>query len=331
MSVRKRIWKTKKSEQRESWLVDYVDQQGKRHIQTFDRKRDADKYHATVRVDVRKGVHTAPSKSVTVAEAAQDWLTHVEREGRERSTLEQYRQHVRLHINPRLGLTKLAKLTAPRVVTFRDELLGAISRPLSRAVLASLKSILRDAHGRGNVAQNVAAGVKITASKRDQRKLKVGVDIPTRDEIRAIIHTASGKHRALLVVAAFAGLRASELRELRWEHIDFKKSELHVRQRADRYNQIGKLKSHAGERVVPIGNFTANALKEWKLACPKSDGGYVFPTSRAALTTTSIYCAVWNPSWIRRGSCWTASLNTHCTPSGISSRHGASTDATMAG
>jgi hypothetical protein len=82
MSVRKRIWKTRKGEQRESWLVDYVDQQGKRHIQTFDRKRDADEYHATVRVDVRKGVHSAPSKSVTVAEAAQDWLTHVEREGR---------------------------------------------------------------------------------------------------------------------------------------------------------------------------------------------------------------------------------------------------------
>ena len=59
MSVRKRTWTTRKGEQKESWIVDYIDQDGDRHIQTFERKKDADDHHATVKVDVSKGIHTA--------------------------------------------------------------------------------------------------------------------------------------------------------------------------------------------------------------------------------------------------------------------------------
>src|SRR5262249_13959061 len=74
MSVRKRRWITSKGETKEAWIVDYVDQIGVRHIETFERKKDADEYQATVKVEVRKGTHVAPSKSPTVAEAADTWL-----------------------------------------------------------------------------------------------------------------------------------------------------------------------------------------------------------------------------------------------------------------
>ena len=35
MSVRKRVWTTRKGETKEAWIVDYVDQQGDRHIHTL--------------------------------------------------------------------------------------------------------------------------------------------------------------------------------------------------------------------------------------------------------------------------------------------------------
>ena len=105
------MWKSRTGEKKEAWIVDYVDQDGSRHIQTFDRKKDADAYHATVRVDVRQGIHTPQNKSITVAEAAEDWIKFVELEGRERSTVDQYRQHVDTHIVPRIGREKLANLT----------------------------------------------------------------------------------------------------------------------------------------------------------------------------------------------------------------------------
>ena len=283
MSVRKRKWTTRSGEAKEAWIVDYFDGQGTRHIKTFDRKKDADAHAQQVGVDVRAGTHTPASKSITVAQAAADWLAYVELEGRERATVQGYRQHVDLHINPRLGRERLAKLTTPRINKFRDDLLADMSRPLAKKVLVSLKSLLKDAQRRGNVAQNVARDVSIGIDKRDKRKLKVGVDIPTREEIKRILDAAFGRLRPLLVTAVFAGLRASELRGLRWDDVDLKRGELHVRQRADRYNAIGKPKSHSGERTIPLGPHVINTLREWKLVCPKGDQGLVFPTAKGQI------------------------------------------------
>src|SRR5262249_3376378 len=172
MSVRKRKWTTRKGEAKECWIVDYSDQNGERHIQTFERKKDADDYHATVKVDVGKGVHTAHSKSLTVAEAAENWIKYVELERRERTTVVQYRNHVDNHIVPRIGRERLAKLTTPRIQAFRDELLAALSRAQSKKVLTSLKSLLKDAQRRGHAAQNVALGVSIRRDDRTKTRLK---------------------------------------------------------------------------------------------------------------------------------------------------------------
>lgn len=211
---------------------------------------------------------------IIVREAAEDWITATALEQREASTLAQYRQHA-AHINARIGNVKLANLTAPGINKFRDDLLQTMSRAMARKVLSSLKSLLRHAQGRGNVAQNAALVVKIKANSRDKRKLEIGVDIPSTDEIKAIL-AAAGKSRPLLLTAIFAGLRSSELRGLRWSDVDLKAGVLHVRQRADRYGTIGNPKSKAGHRTVPLAPQVVQALREWKLQCPKGTG-LVFP------------------------------------------------------
>jgi len=277
VSVRKRAWLTSKGEPMEAWIVDYFDQQRVRHIKTFKRKKDADDYHAMVKVDVGKGVHTAPNRSITVAKAAEDWIKWARGEKLERTTIASYQQHCDKHILPRIGKQKLATLTTPRIQAFRDELLQDLSRALAKKVLTSLKAILKDAKRRGNVAQNVATEVSIGISSRNKSKLEVGKDIPTRAEIQRIVEAApTGRARTLLLTAALTGLRASELRGLRWSDVNLTKKQLHVRQRADRFGTIGRPKSVAGERTLPIGDLVVNTLREWKLRCPKGD--LVFPT-----------------------------------------------------
>jgi integrase len=275
MAVRKRSWITKSGQHRESWIVDYADQAGDRHIETFARKKDADAYQAKVGVDVRAGTHTAPSKSITVEQAGKNWIESVALDDREESTLAQYRQHT-AHINERIGNTKLAELTAPGITNFRNDLLKTMSRVMARKVLSSLKSLLRHAQASGEVNQNVAVAVKIKKNNRDKKKLEVGVDIPTGVEIKMIIDAATPTTKPLLLTAILAGLRSSELRGLRWIDVDLKQGKLKVAQRADRYGKIGSPKSASSHRTVPLPPQLVQALREWKLQCPKGTG-LVFP------------------------------------------------------
>ena len=287
MSVRKRIWKTTKGEECTAWIVDYVDQEGDRQIQTFQKKKDADARHSEVGVDVRAGTHIAPSKSVTVKEAGESWIRAAESAGLERSTTDQYRQHLDLHPAPFIGQLKLSDMT-PQVVRKLEDTLRTESRStaLIRKVLSSLGSLLADAQEQGLAARNNVRefrrnrrrGKDHHADRRRRGKLKVRVEIPKPDEIKLIIGNAKGRWRPLLVVAAFTGLRASELRGLRWKDVDLQKNEVHVQQQADRYNEIGPPKSAAAHRTVPYGPFVANTLKEWK---PASPGGELVFTNGA--------------------------------------------------
>jgi integrase len=118
MSVRKRAWTTSKDEDKEAWVVDYVDQTGKRRLKTFAKKKAADNFLATVNVQIRAGNHTADSASVTIREAGRLWLETCDKAGLERSTLAAYRQHLKFHIEPYLGNVKLSQLSAPMVREF---------------------------------------------------------------------------------------------------------------------------------------------------------------------------------------------------------------------
>ena len=310
MAVRKRRWRTRNGDMKEAWVVDDVDQEGDRHIESFQRKKDAEARAQQIGVDVRAGIHTALSKSITVAQATADWIRKVELDQREKSTVAQYRQHAK-HIGARLGNQKLARLTKPRIEAFCDDLLASISRPLARKVLTSFKSLLRDAHRRGNVAQNVAVDVKIGIDKRGLKKLKVGIDIPAPDEIKRLLGTVSGRLRPLLITATFTGLRASEFRGLRWQDVDLHRSELHIHQRADRYNNIGKLKSESAQRTIPFGPLVRNTLREWKLEYPRpfvagvrqphQPEHYVFPSPNGEIEHLSTIARALQTAMIQAG------------------------------
>jgi integrase len=297
MSIRKRTWKTATDEEKEAWVVDYTDQNGKRRLKTFKRKKEADAFGAKARVEVREGIHTPDSASISVAEAADLWLQSCHTNNLEPATIDAYEQHVRLHIVPFLGRKKLSELSAPMVREFEDRLRrgdpapgSEIGKPRSpamvRRVITSLSTLVSNAQERGLVARNVVKGLRSRRKRgkhtqhesRHAGKLKIGVDIPSPEEIRAFLTSLSGRYRPILLTATFTGLRASELRGLRWADIDFERRELHVRQRVDKRNVGGPPKTAAGNRAIPLPPIVINTLKEWKLACPKSPEGLVFPT-----------------------------------------------------
>jgi len=274
MSVRKRNWTTARGEEKQAWVADYVDAKGKRRLKTFAKKKEADAFAATATVEVREGVHVADSDSATVEAAGALWLASASASGLERATIEDYGRHLRLHIVPHLGAVRLASLSIAKVRSFEDELRAAgRSSAMVKKVLVSLSALVADAQERGLVARNVVRDMKARRGSSERRqeqrqkgRLKVGVDIPTREEVKALLGSLDGRWRPLVLVATFCGLRASELRGLRWSDVDLDKREIRIHQRADRFNDIGRPKSLAGERTLPAPPMVINALKEWKLA-----------------------------------------------------------------
>lgn len=282
MGVRKRTWITRRGAEKTAWVVEYTDRVGKRRLKTFPKKKDADAFDANTQVEIRDGIHVADSASITVEDAARNWIATAIGNQLEPTTIEQYRQHVNLHIVPLIGSKLLSRMNVPDIRAFEDVMRETgRSAAMVTKVRGSLGSIFADAQERGQATRNPVRemagrrkpGKERRQAKRQKGRLKIGVDIPMPTEIRLFVPAARGRWRPVLLTAVFAGLRASELRGLRWCDVDLERAEIRVHQRADRFNTIGQPKSVSGERVISIPGILVNTLREWRLACPKRDTG----------------------------------------------------------
>ncbi len=293
MAVRKRNW-TSGGKEKSAWVVDYRahdPRKGKdvRCLKTFPTKRAAESWATDTLFNVKQGIHTPDSASTTVAEAGDSWLAQARADGLERSTTANYEGHLKHHIKPVLGAVKLSRLTGPTVRDFERKLLeGGRSSVLAHRIVISLGAILAHAQEEGRVARNVVREASRNGRRRKRgqaKRQRNRAEIPSKDEIRALLEKADGRWRPLVVTAIFTGLRSSELRGVTWADVDVDQELLTVSQRADAWNAIGPPKSDAGWREIPLAPMVVNTLKAWRLQCPrqnrtKDDSGeleYVFP------------------------------------------------------
>lgn len=275
MAIRKREWTTAKGIAKSAWVFDYKDSAGKRCTKTFARKKDAEAWATQAGWEVSQGVHTAESGSITVAQAIDIWTEAAEAKDLETKTIAAYKSTARLHIVPFIGKEKLARLRKPGIEAFKDKLIAeGRSRARVKRAIGFLSLILGEMERRGLVAQNVASGVRVVIPARDA----ADVVIPEPAELKAMLEHADADFRPFILTAMLTGLRASELRGLMWDAVDFEAGILHVRRRADEQNKIGAPKSKAGRRSIPMSPRLIRELKEWKLRCPITDLELVFPS-----------------------------------------------------
>ena len=187
-----------------------------------------------------------------------------------------YGQHVDLHIVPFVGETKLFQLTtAAAINSFVDRIHAEGRSPeMIKKVMISLGGILREARRRGLAVADPNQGPR-SRSAGTRRSARRGPDQGGTAGDHCRRPRAAGAPRFL--VAIFCGLRASELRGLFWSDVDLDGGLIHVQRRADDSHKLGRLKSASGYRAIPLPPIVVNALREWKLACPKGELGLVFP------------------------------------------------------
>lgn len=307
-TIRKRTWTTAKGETRTAWAVDYPDVGGTWQRQQFASKREADDFRIKIEGEVRAGTFRPEAGKIAINALCEMFLEECEgrlerRERMTRRSLEWYEGQVYNYICPDrerfekgykfgpraffdegLGHHKLSQLTARTVGDFRDRVRKAgLSVSSTRKLLTTLRTILNFAISKDLVGTNVAAKVKVVAP-RNERKNRKRVMPPTIEAMRQVMGVADEDVHVKLVVAAATGVRAGEFHALRWKHFDFKKLEVVVETRVDRYGDEDVTKTEAGDREIPISRAAADELKAWRkrttfskpddLVFPNLDGGY---------------------------------------------------------
>ena len=257
-------------------VLDLGWENGKRKRKSFygeTRKEVADALNKAIR-DKAQGLPVAMERQ-TVSQFCEHWLESVVEPSVRPLTYEQYKQHVRLYIEPELGSFQLSKLSALHVQGFvnrqlrnermkkktsagndkkdgdtesgeiegRDpiEKRGPLSPRTVQITLFVLRKALAQAVKWDLAIRNVA---KLVETPRAERK---EVRPPSLEQVQKLLKTMAGERlEALFMVGLALGMRRGEMLGLRWDDINFEERTIRITQALQRSG--GKLADGEGNR-----------------------------------------------------------------------------------
>jgi integrase len=208
---------------------------------------DQARHDATVNGTARK------ADTVKFADAARDYLALYAPSRLKPSTRSGYECVIATVLVPRFGALPITGITAGQVRELDAELVRAGAKPSTRR---NIQAVLRSVLNR----YAVEAGL-LDAPPALPRLPKVGMNIVsalTREEVTRILGNAKPPHRLAFLLATDAGLRAGEVRGLRWRDVDLRAASLVVRQSICRGVASAPKSGH--ERIVPLTDALAAAL-----------------------------------------------------------------------
>ncbi len=122
------------------------------------------------------------------------------------------------------------------------------------------------------------------------------------DEILAMLRVLDGVAKAVVAVAAFTGLRHSELRGLRWE--DYRRNEIFV-SRSVWHNTVKDPKTKASKAPVPVIEVLAGSLDALWQSQGRAETGFMFATGKGTHRDLQMFAQrIIRPALTRAGLKW---------------------------
>lgn len=226
-----------------------TDSTGKRIMKSFTAptKKQAE-YEASLWQIERK---EKLSDNQTLGQIVENYITNRQK-ALSPSTMRSYRIMQRNYL---LNLQRLpiSSITHDMVQKAFDDLNGEIS-----------PKYLRNIHGLFYTATKAKTDTfeNIKLPQKEQPK----ISIPKDAEIQTLLQNTSGEIKLAIVLAAFAGLRRSEIKALTWDKIDLENKRIFINQAlvrgSDNSLVLKKTKSTAGTRTVPICDVLLKELQQ---------------------------------------------------------------------
>jgi integrase len=201
-----------------------------------------------------------------------DLETESERKGHQ--TKQAYENYLRNQIEPRWGEYRPLDISAVAV----EKWLGLLE--LANSTKSKLKYVMSDVYqhairyGWLTNEQNPLLAVRQSAKRqRITQPLEA-------DEFRSLMTQLSQKMRPIGIVCATTGLRISETLGLKWSDIHWQSMQMNVT-RSVVDGIVGKCKTEASRKPVPLDEFTLLALLEWrKESCYAMEDDWVFASEK---------------------------------------------------
>ncbi|MCW2921590.1 MAG: phage integrase [Thermoleophilia bacterium] len=280
--------------------------------EVFDEK-DFSSKSAAKAFDKRVEASTSTStERITVAELAEHWVAGhvaaVDHEGNRRlsqRTEKDYREQLRLRILPLLGHMRCSRLTPAILSNWQLEALamertirvrardgrGRLIRveqtvPTSAAVVNKSQNVLK-AMIRWGRSQGLTDNRAIDDVRRlPQAKAKGANPYPPDDIDRIAAGCELLRDATLIYVAAYSGLRWSELCALEWRDVDLESKTIELERSLDLDRSTKEPKS-GDTRIVPILDPGIEALRRWRDQAPDTE--LIFPDQRGGPLRSNWY------------------------------------------
>jgi integrase len=174
-----------------------------------------------------EGASVAAGRGITFGQAADAYLASLEAKitsGSFRaSTLRTYRNIIEADLRPRWGDRPAGTITRDEIDAYRATL---VDRGLAATTINQTRAIVRAIFASADLKDDPS----IAFDRAKTRRATSGaITFYRPDEVGQLVeHAADEQDAGLYLTAAFTGLRASELRALRWRSVDFGDSLVHV-------------------------------------------------------------------------------------------------------
>ncbi len=183
------------------------------------------------RVLAAEGATAKSAQGVTFGLVADAFVVALERRIKSgsfrASTLRTYSNIIEKELRPLWGERPMASVTRDDIAAYRSRL---AERNLAASTLNQTRAIVRGIFALAVERYELEDDVSIAFKRaKTPRATSDKISFYPPDEVmRLVQHAQSHQDAALFLTAAFTGLRASELRALRWRSVDFAGSLVHV-------------------------------------------------------------------------------------------------------
>ena len=255
------------------WEARYRAPDGRYRSRSFPTKREAQRFVAQVEVDKARGSWVDPAGGrIVLADWTQQWWTTTT--NLRPSTRVRDESYLASYILPAFGGVPLGRITQLDVRAWVAEL---HSRELAPATVVKayqiLAKILRAAVDGGLIPATPCRAVPLPRVEREEMRFL------TPAEVTHLADVIDPRFRALVLVAAYGGLRRAELAGLRTARVNLPRGQLDIAEimvEVQGRTNFGPPKTRAGRRIVGLPRSVATELGTHMVHRPDGESDLVF-------------------------------------------------------